>query len=407
MNIMRFDKWIKIPFLNLLIVSFIGVILRYKIAFPLPFVEQKYLLHAHSHFAFTGWLSQLLMTLIVKYIFIQNKNSRLQKYRLLLGVNLLSAYGMLLSFSFQGYGAVSIFFSTLSIFVSYAFTFYVWRDLNALPKKSISHSWFKAALLFNAVSSLGAFALAFMMINKIAHATWFLATAYFFLHFQYNGWFFFACMGLLQQWLTERNIVLSANTVKAIFWLFCIAVVPAYFLSALWLPIPFWLYILVVAAAIAQCGGLILLIKCIKNKKEIINTIINRPVKWLWLLSLLALVIKLLLQLCSVIPSLSQATFGFRPIVIGYLHLVLLGILTIFLLGYYAQTNIVHNTKWFYTGLFVFVTGIIINEVLLMLQGINAMMYNGVPFINEMLLITAIIMFSGLVLINRGVWKIP
>jgi len=86
---------------------------------------------------------------------------------------------------------------------------------------------------------------------------------------------------------------------------------------------------------------------------------------------------------------------------------VLLGILTIFLLGYYAQTNIVYYTKWFYTGLFVFVTGIIINEVLLMLQGVNAMMYNGVPFINEMLLITAIIMFSGLVLINRGVWKSP
>src|SRR6476620_3146462 len=405
MNNMRFDKWIKISFLNLLIVSFIGVILRYKIAFSLPFVEQKYLLHAHSHFAFTGWLSQLLMTLIVKYIFIQNKNIRLQKYRLLLGANLLSAYGMLLSFPFQGYGEVSIFFSTLSIFISYAFALYVWRDLNALPKISISHNWFKAALLFNAVSSLGAFALAFMMINKIAHATWFLAAEYFFLHFQYNGWFFFACMGLLQQWFTEKNIVLSANTAKAIFWLFCAAVVPAYFLSALWLPIPFWLYILVVAASIAQCGGLILLIKHIKNKQEIIIAIINRPVKWLWLLSLLALAVKLLLQLGSVIPSLSQVTFGFRPIVIGYLHLVLLGMLTIFLLGYYTQTIRVHYTKWFYTGLFVFGAGILINEVLLMLQGVNAMMYSSVPFINEMLLVTAIIMFSGLVLINRGMWK--
>src|SRR6266542_3878829 len=86
MNNMRFDKWIKIPFLNLLIVSFIGVTLRYKIAFPLPFVEQKYLLHAHSHFAFTGWLSQLLMTLIVKYIFIQHKNIHLQRYRFLSGL---------------------------------------------------------------------------------------------------------------------------------------------------------------------------------------------------------------------------------------------------------------------------------------------------------------------------------
>ena len=93
-------------------------------------------------------------------------------------------------------------------------------------------------------------------------------------------------MGLLQQWFTEKNIVLSANTAKAIFWLFCAAFVPAYFLSALWLPIPLWLYILVVASAIAQCGGLILLIKHIKNKQEIIIAIISRPVKWLWHLAL-------------------------------------------------------------------------------------------------------------------------
>ena len=47
-----------------------------------------------------------------------------------------------------------------------------------------------------------------------------------------------------------------------------------------------------------------------------------------------ALSIKFLLQLGSTIPAISQLAFGFRPIVIAYLHLVLLAIITLFLLFY-------------------------------------------------------------------------
>ncbi len=54
------QKWIKICFINLLIVALLGVTLRYKIAFSLPFVDQKHLLHGHSHFAFAGWITQII-----------------------------------------------------------------------------------------------------------------------------------------------------------------------------------------------------------------------------------------------------------------------------------------------------------------------------------------------------------
>ena len=45
-----------------------------------------------------------------------------------------------------------------------------------------------------------------------------------------------------------------------------------------------------------------------------------------------ALSAKFLLQLGSTIPALSQLGFGFRPIVIAYLHLVLLAVISLFLL---------------------------------------------------------------------------
>lgn len=397
--------WMKIPFFNLLIVSFIGVILRYKIAFSLPFVDQKYLLHAHSHFAFSGWLSQLLMAFITQYIYKKNNAVNLNKYNTLLWINLISAYGMLLSFPFQGYGSVSIIFSTLSILNSYVFAFVVWRDLNKIKEKNISHYWLKASLAFNAISSLGAFGLAYMMANKIAVQEWYLAAVYFFLHFQYNGWFFFAAIGLLMYWFTEKNIKINNNIAKWIFWLFFSAAIPAYFLSALWLPIPTWLYMLIVAAAFAQLAGFILLLMHIRHNYSIIAKNLSKPAQWLWMLSFIALSIKLLLQAGSTMPSLNMVAYGFRPIVIGYLHLVLLGVLSLFLIGNFLAAEVEHLCSLQRKGLIIFVTGIIINEILLMLQGVGGLLYTNIESISYLLLAAAIIMFTGLALINSKLFR--
>jgi hypothetical protein len=123
-------------------------------------------------------------------------------------------------------------------------------------------------------------------------------------------------------------------------------------------------------------------------------------VQWLLLFSSIALSIKLLLQLGSTIPALSKLAFGFHPIVIGYLHLVLLGVITLFLLGNLIdQKLILLNSKTF-AGIKIFTAGIIINEVLLMAQGVAAIGNITVPFINELLLIAACILFGGISLLN-------
>jgi hypothetical protein len=400
MNSVKIFNWQKIALLNLFVVSILGVTLRYKIAFSLPFIEQKFLLHAHSHFAFAGWISQVLMAFMVKYLYDKDVHIRMQKYQWLLWGNILSAYGMLLSFPFEGYGAVSIFFSTVNIFINYAFAFFAWRDLNALKTRSVSRHWLKASLAFNAISSLGAFSLAFMMANKIAETNFYLAAIYFFLHFQYNGWFFFACMGLTLVYMEYKNFAPALRTSKLVFWLFFIAAIPAYLLSVLWLPIPQWLYVIVAVAAAMQCVGFVLLVKQVIGNRSTFDGA-GKPCKILWMLAMLALGIKLSLQLISVVPSLGTLTVGFRPIVVGYLHLVLLGVITIFLIGYFITVNAIHN-KAFFKGVTVFVSGIIVNEILLMIQGVSGLTYTNVPFINEMLFIAALIMFGGLLVLNAS-----
>jgi hypothetical protein len=61
----QLEKWVGIALVNLSIVALLGVLLRCKQLFPLPFIQYKYLLHAHSHFAFGGWISLALLALMI------------------------------------------------------------------------------------------------------------------------------------------------------------------------------------------------------------------------------------------------------------------------------------------------------------------------------------------------------
>lgn len=394
-----FRFWVRISLLNFLIVASLGVILRYKIAFSLPFIDQKHLLHAHSHFAFAGWVSQLLISLLVYYLFTFDKKA-FSKYRHLLIANLVSSYGMLVCFAWQGYGTFSISFSTLSIFVSYWFALRYWKDLDRLQFKSPVHLWFKAANIFSVLSSFGAFTLAFMMANKTVHQNWYLASIYFFLHFQYNGWFFFACGGLITWLLLKQGVQIVR--LHIVFWLFALSCVPAYFLSALWLPIPLAVYILVVAAAIFQVVAWVWFLLRANAAFQILHGHLPAAAKWLLKLSGIAFTIKLLLQLVSVLPALSKLAFGFRPVVIGYLHLVLLAVISLSLIGLNLALGALKINRPLQAGITLLVAGIFLNELVLMIQGMAAMYYRYIPYLNEMLLGVAAIIFVSLILVNTS-----
>lgn len=387
------SKWLTISFLNLLLIAALGFILRYKIAFYLPFVEQKHLLHSHSHFAFSGWVTQTLMVLLIQYLINTKGETHIKKYRWLLYANLITAYGMLISFIIQGYAFVSISFSTLSIFVSFFFAVYYWKDLNRINQKKVSHLWFKAALVFSVISSIGAFSLSYLMGNKISDQNWYLASIYFFLHFQYNGWFLFAGMGLLVTKL-EKAIIIDRSLYYA-FILFCFACIPAYFLSVLWMHFSNIMLAVIMAAVMAQLAGWGLMIKVFTRNNAFISQQFTKSGRILLFLAGLAFSIKLLLQTGSIHPELSQLSYGFRPIIIGYLHLVLLAVTSLFIIGYILAFELIPVTKKLITGIFVFVAGIIINELLLLIQSVAALSYTAIPFINVSLLIAAFILALG------------
>lgn len=401
--VQKLQFWLKYSLINLFIVSLIGVVLRYKIAFALPFINQKFLLHGHSHFAFSGWVVQSILALIVFHLSNKNNKDLFDKYRIILWVNLIAAYGMLFSFPIQGYGPISISFSTISIINSFAFGYLAWKDINTQHQENTSGWWLKAAILFNILSSIGTFILAYLMATLNTNQKAYLLSLYGFLHFQYNGWFFFALMGILIGWINNNTI--SKIKLQWVFWLFAASCIPAYFLSALWLDLPIVVYLLIILAALSQCIAWIIFIKEIKQKNILVFDKENYFGSTLIVLAGIALSIKLLLQTFSTIPSLSQIAFGFRPIVIGYLHLMLLGVVTIFIIGFIFSNKIFQLSKIGRGGALLFIAGIIINQMLLMIQGVTAMEYIWIPYINEALLMAAITMFTGLLFLNASIQK--
>ena len=392
--VLNIKFWLKISLINLCIVAVLGVLMRYKIGFEFPFLDQKKLQHSHSHFAFSGWLAHTLMVLMVYYIQTKIADFAGNKYKKIIVANLICSYGMLLFFIYQGYGLISIVFSTASILVAYYFAYLFLKDLKLLDSALLSINWFKAALFFNIISSLGTFYLAYMMAIKNVVQDLYLSSIYYYLHFQYNGWFFFACMGLLFGFLNLRKS--EHPFYERSFQLFAVACIPAYFLSILWIDLPIWLFVITVIAAFIQLYSwfkfLFVLIKTRHNSPENFSPLL----RYILLFVGFALSIKLILQLGSTVPAISQLAFGFRPIVIAYLHLVLLAIITLFLLFFIYANHLIYINKKIKYGILLFSTGVFLNEIVLGIQGLASLNYTTIPCVNEILFGIAILLFIGI-----------
>src|SRR5690606_23013537 len=211
-------------------------------------------------------------------------------YRLILGANLLMAYGMLFSFLWQGYGPVSIFFATGSIVTFFLFAGYAFRDIRRLPADHAGRPWWNAALLLGILSTIGTFVLTRMMVLKDFDQHTYLGSIYFYLHFQYNGWFFFACMGLLMTMAAPAFPDAAGR--RRIFRLFFAASLPAYFLSTLWADLPTWLYVLVIIAAFLQAVAMFLLANGLWRRRKAWLPDVPGHARWLFFIAGAALLIK-------------------------------------------------------------------------------------------------------------------
>jgi hypothetical protein len=402
-NTFRTKQWIQIALINFCVVALAGVTMRYKINFSLPAVNQKYLMHAHSQFAFVGWVAVGLMTLMVRYLIRNNVQTNYRKYHWILMADVIASYAMFISFIIQGYDVWSITFSTLTIFISYFFIFFYWKDLNKVVDAGFSRAWQKAALLLWAFSSLGAFTLAYLMANHIMIQDLYFSAVYFFMHFQYNGWFLFVCFGVFFSYMHRLGLIRIGVLSRRLFIVMAVTVVPTYFLSILWMRLPLALHWIANISAVFQLLVLFYFFKILKVVKKSESIQFTWSTKWLWIMASTAFILKIILQMLSTMPFLSHFAFGFRPVVIGYLHLSFVGVISLFILGYINE--FIHRFRGRVSGIgaVIFVTGFVVQEIILMLQGLEAMNVEPIKYANIILFYCAILMAAGLIWITIGV----
>lgn len=391
------------PILYFLITAASGVVLR-GLAF-LPAWQTKYLplLHAHSHMALLGWAySALILLLASRFLSLEDQKSRL--FRIIWLLTQFTIVLMFLAFTIQGYGFYSILFSTIHILLSYVLAFWMWRNFKKTRNNPTSIRFAKASLFFMALSSVGPWCLADLRANHLTESPWYHASLYFYLHCQYNGWFTLGLFAVLYSLLEQKKILLSRKLTSFHFWVYTLSLLPSFVLSLLWMnPSPYWVTLAIFSGLLQMAAVIAFFILWLRTR-TLFNALFVGWSNGFLNLSLTALAVKMLLELGSAIPALEPLVFSTRSIVIGYLHLVLLGFVSCMILAIAFQIQWLSvRGKWKSLGIILFIGGFVSNEFILFLDGLLNWKYTiRLPFSSISLLTASLLLMFGIAIFG---WK--
>ena len=140
------SKDIRWAFAYFFIAVLLGIFMRSVgvVTYPFEF-NYRYIVHTHSHLALLGFVYGLLSSLLLHYfvrfkeekphtvidsayLSVKIRHKLLFRYRILFAVTQISVLGMLFSFPFQGYGPVSIAFSSVFVICTYFYAHFFLKN---------------------------------------------------------------------------------------------------------------------------------------------------------------------------------------------------------------------------------------------------------------------------------------
>jgi len=392
---MQKDKrfWIGLGLLNLGLVAMFGLLMRSKILFSIPFLDYRNLLSAHSHFAFSGWVGLVLIVFLI-YDVMSPGLAEKKRYQVVLWGLEISSLGMAFTFPFTGYNAVSIFFSSAYILVTYVFGWLFFKDLRQQPPLHSVVRWLSiGAVVSLLLSALGPLGLSYILLAKSGNSLLYRDSVYTFLHFQYNGFFTLSVFAVFfSRWIRKGLSLPPAATRFSL--LLLASVFPALFLALLW-------HNQIIFYVLAALGCLCILASVIYFfpvfKKSAASNIIDQPLaKVFWTASFVSFALKMLLTIGTIYPPLGHAVYGARPVIIGFLHLVFLAFVSFFLFSVFLEEGYFHRHKKIVAfPFYLFGTGVLANESLLMIQGLEILFKTNSNVYNWLLWGAAILLFAG------------
>jgi hypothetical protein len=361
-------QFLHFSFFNFFIVALSGLFLRSYPFLSAPFFDFRNMVHGHSHFAFGGWVMPVLIWMILQYFPVLAEKVAWHHWRNIAVITLVSAYGMLASFPFQGYALVSICFSTLSIIGSFYLAIVLIKAMRGEENKT-SIRFLRAGLIYGALSAIGPFATGPLIAKGLSGTPLFFDAIYLFLHFQYNGWFTFGVLSVAYAAWESQTAPRFGNRV---FQLFNLACLPAYFLSVLWHHPPPVFYWVGGIGGVLQLAGILFMLKDFfpwQGRTSFLRAMV--------LFAFFCFVLKNILQLLSAFPLVAEMAYQERNFIIAYLHLVLLGFISLSAIIALLNTDPVLTLRCKKPVLF-FLLAFLVTESLLLVQA--ALAVRNLPF---------------------------
>lgn len=349
-------------------------------------------MHTHSHIALLGWLYNASIILLQYSLFKEAKGFLNRIFWL----SQLTFVGMLFSFPFEGYGLFSITFSTLYLFCSYYLVYLLFKK----SKEGISFyaaKFIRWSGIYLVISSIGPFALGFIMAKNLQETFWYKLSIYWFLHFLFNGFFMFIVFAYVAK---RINNVLR---LKKIFVFMNLSVIPLYVLSVLWLEPHLTLYLIALFASGLQFFAFVLVLKCKSFRQSWLIEISRK----LLLFVGIAYGLKILFQVLASFKF-TQAYLMETPSysIIGFIHLVMLGIFTLFFLSAFIEEKFIFITRTIKLGLFILLIGIISSELLLFFQSLTTYyLGTSISIYSSLLFYLSSLMPIGIALLVLSIFK--
>lgn len=393
-------QYIHISFLFFLMVALSGVYMRIYPWIVHSTIPYDHLLHAHSHLALLGWefLAAFILFLAICWKHIITKKQAIAICFSLVLVSIL----MFFAFLYQGYSVFSIIMSTLHIFIEYWVAVFVYKLIKTMKKGyRIAAIYINGALIALVISSIGPYALAFISANGWKEYAAFDMSVYFYLHFQYNGWLTLFLIGIFLLILQVKRIQFNERLLYLGFWIYFISLFPSYLLSVLWVEqFGVGVHIIGSIGSIGQWIGVIIIIFAIKKSIVSFKRHFSKLIRVSLFLTFLLLLLKSTMELGLISPSLAELVYDTRSIIIGYLHLTLLGFISIFILAQFLMIGFLSSNKLTSTSFTIFLIGFIFTELLLFIQGLWGWIgLSTIPFYNEGLLIASILLAIGVLVL--------
>lgn len=369
--------------------------MRFAFVREIPWLSYKAWLHGHSHGALLGWLYLMLFSLFIGLFLEDTRGSRPVYHRLFIATQL-SVVGMFVSFPLQGYGSVSIFFSTLHILLSYGFAFHFWKDIRL--QNGLAATLARLALGWMGFATLGAWALGPVMASSLRGSAWYYMAIQFFLHFQFHGWLVFGALALFFRWLERKGLTMESPYLAAFPWVLSAATLLTYALAVAWSnphPVVFGINSTGIAL---QLLSLWMLRAIVRPLLPSIRAIVHNRAFLLWQLALSAFIAKVLIQGIVILPVVARMAYTIRNFVIGFIHLLMLGVLTLFFFALIEQeTRVFAQNRLHRVGIGLFLAGLLLSEGLLFLQGTLFWAQQGfLPYYYPTLFVASIFMPAGI-----------